>query len=322
MNLEARKTRNTSPLAGMRADRARGDTMTFVLALIGWGSYVLAAALAAIVVAMVIHNSNVSASVADGIVSEYESWPAADKQRLYETAAAYNDSLKGSHTGRIPADAKGSDGVAKETLDGAYMSAMNVDGNGGIARLRIPKISVSVPVMHTTLDDVLDTAAGHMYGTALPIGRDGDFTAIGAHSGGVQGMLFTRLPQLNLGDSFYLDVLDGEHGYLVSDIRTVLPENIEQELMDIREHVDPTKPRVTLVTCVPIGISSHRLLVTGVRGSIPEPVPPSYEQKDMTMIAIGVGIGIFVLLLALAVVVKLILRKKKTLERKDTTQER
>lgn len=298
-----------NPIAAMRADAQHGDKLTLCLAIFGWICYLVAALMASITVYMLVHNSNVSKSIGDGIVQKVESWPAVDKQAFYNKAKAYNASLDATHKGRIPADGRDSDGVPFESRDGAYMGTMNVDGAGGMARLRIPKVSISVPVLHTTLDESLDKGAGHFYGTDIPIGEKGSFTALGAHSGGVQGMLFTRLPQLKQHDTFYLDVLGAEHGYLIEDIRTIEPKDMEKTLQMIDKTIKPDQARVTLVTCVPIGVSTHRLLLTGVKGEIPDPVPPSYMQKDNMVLALWLAAAVFVLLIVMAIVWRIVRRK-------------
>ena len=202
----------------------------------------------------------------NGSVVQYELVPKAVLQR----ARAYNGTLADRFGGGIPADAADEQGNPQELADAAYMRALSVDGGGAMARLSIPKISVNIAVYHTTLDDVLSKGVGHIYGTALPVGDPHTYTVLAAHSGGVQGMLFTRLSEMRQGDVFYLDVLGGEQGYRITDVRTITPERMERTLQQIRDAHQSGDATVTMVTCTPIGVNTDRLLVTGVRAPVPQ----------------------------------------------------
>lgn len=282
----------------------RQDPLTAWLTVVGWGCYVLAALLLAWVVGAVVHNDVLERSTADHVASAPAAWPDATKRAALQRARAYNDSLADRFGGRIPADATDEQGNPQELADAAYMRALAVDGGGAMARLNIPKISVNIAVYHTTLDDVLSKGAGHIYGTALPVGDAHTYTVLAAHSGGVQGMLFTRLNEMGKGDVFYLDVLGGEQGYRITDIRTIKPEQMERTLQQIRDAHKSGDATVTMVTCTPIGVNTDRLLVTGVRAPVPQSIPPASTQTDGTLIAVGVGASVFALAIAVAIVVR------------------
>lgn len=280
------------------------DAVTFWLSVIGWGCYVLAALLLAWVIGAVVHNDMLERATADQVAEAPANWPEANRREALARARSYNNALNGVFGGRIPADATDEKGNPQELADTDYMHALSVDGNNAMARLNIPKISVNIAVYHTTLDDVLSKGAGHIYGTALPVGDAHTYTVLAAHSGGVQGMLFTRLNEMGKGDVFYLDVLGGEQGYRITDIRTIKPEQMERTLQQIRDAHKSGDATVTMVTCTPIGVNTDRLLVTGVRAPVPQSIPAASTQRDGTLIAVGVGVAVFALALAVAIVVR------------------
>lgn len=148
-----------------------------------------------------------------------------------------------------------------------YMSLLNVAGNGVMGVISIPKINVRLPIYHTTEDDVLQVAIGHIPGTSLPIGGVGTHTVLSGHRGLASASLFTNLPELKIGDTFNIEVLNEVLTYEVDKIEVVLPTEIENiEIVDGEDYC-------TLVTCTPLGINSHRLLVRGHR------VETIYEDK-------------------------------------------
>lgn len=140
----------------------------------------------------------------------------------------------------------------------AYRQALNiVDGILGI--LSIPAIELELPIYHGTGEDVLAKGAGHLPGTALPVGGKGNHTVLTGHTGYPQGKFFTDLTRLKVGDTFSISVLGETLHYQVDQILTVLPEDTSG--LDR----DQEKDYCTLVTCTPYGINSHRLLVRGIR---------------------------------------------------------
>lgn len=125
--------------------------------------------------------------------------------------------------------------------------------------LSIPKLNIVLPIGHTASDEVLQKCIGHMPETSLPIGGKSTHAVLAGHSGLANARLLTDLPDMVLGDTFTLSVLDQSLVYRVDQIRIVLPEALN-ELAII-----PGEDHVTLLTCVPYGINSHRLLVRGER---------------------------------------------------------
>ena len=145
-----------------------------------------------------------------------------------------------------------------ERLPG-YQDILDPDGTGLMCFLTIPKLHLKVPVYHGTGGEVLNEAAGHMEGSSFPVGGAGCHAVISAHRGLPSAPLFTDLPELSPGDRFVISVLDRSLEYEVDRIETVLPEETEALL------VVPGADLVTLMTCTPYGINTHRLLVRGRR---------------------------------------------------------
>ncbi len=155
--------------------------------------------------------------------------------------------------------------------DNKKVSSMDYDEllavTDSIAYIEIPKINVYLPIFHGMDDEVLQKGVGHMEGTSLPVGGSSTHCVLAGHTGLPSANLFTDLDQLDKGDYFYIHALDKVLAYQVDQVKTVLP--YETDDIQIREAED----YVTLVTCTPYGINSHRLLVRGVR------VP--YKTQDM-----------------------------------------
>ena len=149
-----------------------------------------------------------------------------------------------------------------------YEEVLNLNGDGVMGYLEIPKIDVELPIYHGTSEEVLEKGAGHLEATALPIGGKNRHPVISAHRGLPSAELFTRLDEMEIGDWFYLSVLDETLAYEVDKITVIEPE--ELEFLTPEEYRD----LLTLLTCTPYGVNTHRLLVRGTR------VP--YEETEFT----------------------------------------
>ncbi len=138
-------------------------------------------------------------------------------------------------------------------------------GSGGImGYLEIPSVNLYMPVYHGTSADVLKQAAGHLYGTSLPVGGPGTHAVIAAHSGLQNAELFTNLTDIRKDDLFYMHVLGEMHAYRVTEINIVYPSEEDAYLQ-----VEDGRDLITLYTCTPAGINDHRLLVRGSRTEDP-----------------------------------------------------
>lgn len=181
------------------------------------------------------------------------------KQEMLEAARAYNESLTKSKV--VMTDPFDADAARQATE--TYEQTLNVNGQGMMATLDIPAINVHLPVMHSVSSEVLARAVGHLPETSLPVGGMNTHAVLSAHTGMLSATLFTNLEELRAGDVFRLRVLDEELWYKVSEIEVVEPSDISSL------KIDPGRDQVTLVTCTPYGVNSHRLLVHGDRTDAP-----------------------------------------------------
>lgn len=159
-----------------------------------------------------------------------------------------------------------------------YYSLLDISGTGLMCMLSIPRLNVELPVYHGDADDVLQVACGHMEGTSLPVGGKATHVVISGHTGLPSAELLTGLDTMEVGDRFILETLGQKLVYEVSEINIVLPS--EMGLLDIREDAD----LVTLLTCTPYGVNSHRLLVTGSRVEF-----ESEEEADRAVAELEAG---------------------------------
>ena len=140
-----------------------------------------------------------------------------------------------------------------------YHQILNINGNGIMGYVSIPKLGVELPVYHGVSAEVLNIACGHLEGTSLPVGGESTHCVLSAHRGLPHAKLFTELDKMELGDTFQLTVLDQTLTYQVDQIKVVRPD----EIHDIQ--IVTGEDLCTLLTCTPYGINSHRLLVRGTR---------------------------------------------------------
>ena len=140
-----------------------------------------------------------------------------------------------------------------------YASLLNIDGDGMMGYLEIPKISCELAIYHGTSADVLESGVGHLESTSLPVGGTGTHSVLSGHTGLGDKKLFTDLDQLEVGDMFYIHVLGQTLAYQVDQILVVEPDDTSSL------KIDPDQDYVTLVTCTPYGQNTHRLLVRGTR---------------------------------------------------------
>ena len=165
---------------------------------------------------------------------------------------------------------------------------------GAMAYVDIPQIGVYLPVQHGTNAETLEKSVGHVMGTSLPVGGSSTHAVLSAHSGMASSKLFSDIDQLEKGDMFYIHVLGEVLAYEVDAINTVLPT--DTSLLQIEDGKD----LVTLVTCTPFGINTHRLLVRGHRvpytpeqeatAAAEKPAASSWTQHYLTGLGIGLGV--------------------------------
>lgn len=173
---------------------------------------------------------------------------------MFKRAEEYNHSLTNNVIITDPFDEK-----AYKKIGANYEKALNVDGNGLIGYIDIPKINVYLPIYHGTTDKILAKGAGHLQNTSLPVGGESTHSVISAHTAYPGETFFDYLTDMQEGDEFYVHVLDRVLKYEVDSIKVVLPEKTD----DLR--VIRGEDHVTLLTCTPYSINTHRLLVRGKR---------------------------------------------------------
>lgn len=189
--------------------------------------------------------------------------------------------------------------VSKEPESGPYTAYKNqLSMFDAMARVRVPEVGIELPVYHGTTDDVLAKGAGHLYGTSLPVGGEGTHAVLTSHTAFSNATLFDHLKDVKEGDVIYIDVYGETLAYQVDQIKVVLPN----EIGDLT--ATPGQDQLTLFTCTPYAVNTHRLLVCGHR--IPY-VPAADKTKDAVapkfvmepwMYRMLIGAGVSVLLLA------------------------
>ena len=228
-------------------------------------------------------------------------------------AEAYNASLAPVH-------------LIRESITAAsveYDAVLNLSGSGLMGYVVVPQLGIDLPIYHGTSEEVLQKGVGHLVGTSLPIGGEGCHSVLTGHSGVAGKKLFSDLDQLQLGDVFYLHVLDETLAYQVTEINKVLPHEVEL--------LEPVagEDLCTLVTCTPIGVNTHRLYVRGYRipyeeaeeiiqkaEATEEPKKSTWMEQYLFGLLLGGGI---VVLAVITVVVLILLRRRK--HRKEETDE-
>ena len=177
----------------------------------------------------------------------------------WEKARAFNDTLTQNS---IYGDVFGEEDQELEDTD--YWKVLNVGGDGIMGYLSIPKINIKLSIYHGTSEEVLQTGVGHLNGTKLPIGGESTHSVLAAHRGLPSARLFTDIDQLEKGDMFYIHVLDETLAYQVDQILDMVDKD-DHETLEKALQIEEGKDQVTLFTCTPYGVNSHRLLVRGTR---------------------------------------------------------
>lgn len=194
------------------------------------------------------HQSEVIAdysSAVDGLDDE-------EAQRELKRAEDYNDQLTENVALADPFE-------TKLTENDQYSSLLNFTAEGVMGYIEIPKINVLLPIYHGVSSGVLSKGIGHLPETSLPVGGTSTHCVLAGHSGMSSARLFTDLPKLESGDVFYLHIYNKTLTYTVDQVKKVLPtDTSDLQIVDSEDYV-------TLVTCVPIAVNSHRLLVRGIR---------------------------------------------------------
>lgn len=225
---------------------------------------------------------------ADAVATYRQTMEKEDEKEIEEKwrqANEYNEMLF---------QAKG--GIVEETEEKKYEELLNIHGTDIMGSLEIPKIQVELPIYHGTEDEVLSNGIGHLEGTSLPIGGKNTHSVLTGHRGLPSSKLLVRLDEMKIGDLFFIHTYKEVMAYKVEDIMVVKPE--DTAWMEIKGEKD----LVSLVTCTPFGINSHRLIVTGYRVDYKEkeyikikPQLPSVREIIVTVFPILFVVSIVVI---------------------------
>jgi len=190
------------------------------------------------------------------------------------------------------------------------MNILNLNRDGVMGYISIPKIDIKIPIYHGTSSEVLSKGVGHLEGSSFPVGGESTHAILSAHRGLPSARLFTDLDQLEVGDKFYIYILDQVYTYQVDQVLVIEPS--ETEALQIQDGKD----LVTLVTCTPYGVNTHRLLVRGERvEELAEQVIESESNRNLTINDYVLYIGLFgaiVLVLVTIIIVWKIHRKNRS----------
>lgn len=243
------------------------------------------------------------------LVESYESdnndMDDSEKEEQLRLAREYNEAL-------LKANIKLTDPFSLEDQAGGefnYDSILNYNKNGVMGFIDIPKIDVYLPIYHGTSNEVLEKGIGHLENTSFPIGGESTHAVISGHTGLNSAKMFTDLTSMELDDQFYIDILGDTLAYKVINIEVVEPDDVSS--LSIQDGKD----LVTLVTCTPYGINSHRLLVTGERTEYIKDEHDAYKVSGDTEWmksyerAILIGLALVIVLFVISKFVKLIRSK-------------
>lgn len=249
------------------------------------------------------HKAQVQSQFAEIIENTDNSELTAEK----EAAMKYNDELYHQSIKKFSPEQNG------------YNGLLNMTGNGLMGFVEIPCIDVSLPIYHTVDANILNIGAGHMPQTSLPVGGENTHCAISAHSGMAGSAMFSELERVQIGDYFHLEILGETLTYEVCQIDIVTPD--DSSLLTIV----PGEDLVTLITCTPYGINSHRLLVRGTRAypeegaviqtntitDIAERGMPVRAKYTIIGITAGSSMGLL-MVFTVAIIVRFSKKRKKT----------
>lgn len=208
-----------------------------------------------------------------GYVRQVDSMPDPERMAAIEQAQAYNTDiprgvLRDPYTPRL-------DDLTVDERYGSYLEQLRVGDRDTIGEVSYPSLGISLPLYHGTTDEVISKGVGHLFGSSLPVGGHSTHTVMTSHSGLANAELFTRLPEAKTGDIFTVTVLGEKLYYQVRNLETVLPH--EAGALEVIEGED----WVTLLTCTPLNINSHRFLVQAQR------IPAPAEEGIRTVAGVG-----------------------------------
>lgn len=230
-----------------------------------------------------------------------------DFSKLFKEAESYNKRLTNANITDIFSSTE-----IENSTD--YLGILDIDQEGTMGYISIPKIDVKIPIYHGTSAKVLQKGVGHLEGSSFPIGGDTTHSILAAHRGLPSASLFTDLDQIKKGDKFYIYIMDKILTYQVDQILVIDPSNTEP--LQIQEGKD----YITLVTCTPYAVNTHRLLVRGTRvlEENPKEKIEIANTMDSSKMALYVGLILGIMILSITVyIVRQIVKRSVHLD--DTT---
>ena len=235
-----------------------------------------------------------STKVHQSVVEEYtetvEKMDKKDIEKEREKADKHNEKLEDSQLDFVDPF---SDESTEERKAGnkSYYDALNI--GPAIGTIEIPKINTNLPIYHGSSEDVLSQGVGHLENSSLPTGKPGTHSVLTAHRGLPSSKLFRHLDEMKVGDEFYVQVLDETYAYKVFDVEIVLPHQTEWLQMTDDEEI------VTLLTCEPYMINTHRMLVKGKRVPYNPAKKEASEASELPWLYIVIAIVVLLVLLIL-----------------------
>ncbi|EOU1752923.1 class C sortase [Clostridium perfringens] len=223
-----------------------------------------------------------------------------EKDRILNKAIEYNK----QHLVNMVKDVFSNNEYSKDNL---YYSLLNPNNDGVMGILEIPKINQKLIIWHGVGKEALENGCGHIEGTSIPVGGEGTHAVLASHSGFTNARLFTDLDKLKEDDLFYIQVLDKKLEYKVDKISVVLPSDLSQLAIEKGEDL------VTLVTCTPYGVNSHRLLVRGKRvnhSNDYRQIKNSYIDNSNKNKKTYISIVLIAIILIVIITIKKIVRNK------------
>ena len=204
--------------------------------------------------------SMISSANQSAVVSDYnnkvDESTLEERNHMLAVAERYNKSLFGNVILTDPFD---EENQVNKSENFNYEEILSMDVNGTMGYITIPAIDVNLPIYHGTEDARLQLGVGHLVNSSLPVGGATTHSILAGHTGLPDAVLFNNLVDVVEGDYFYIHILGEVHEYKVDQIKVVEPSNVSDFV------IVPDKDYITLVTCTPYGVNSHRLLVRGER---------------------------------------------------------
>ena len=240
-------------------------------------------------------NSYEQKKVLDSYVERVNTISHEENEKIYEEAISYNEEVYI----RQKED-------KRYDLASKYENVLKIDSTMVMGYIKIPKINIKLPIYHSVEDNVLQKGVGHVKESSLPIGTNNQNSLLMGHTGLPTSRIFTSLEKLEIGDYIQIYILDKELYYKVDKIDIIEPKELIERLP-----VQENRDLITLVTCTPYGVNSHRLVIEAERtDEIPTEITDNITTKNYIGLIIGIILGIALLLIAIYLVMRKVKFKK------------